>query len=89
MGNCFLSLFVRVFRAPNRASGELIDTGIGDDQEQASFMVEVQHREGDRLYFTALFREIMREFKVEVTAKLFLSDPGEATGGVCLPEAWL
>ena len=63
-GNCFLSLFVRVYRAPDRASGELIDTGNGNDQEQTPFLVEIQHREGDRLQFTSLFREIMREFKV-------------------------
>jgi len=66
VGNCFLSLFVRVFRAPSRASGELIDNGMFDDQEQAPFLVEVQHREGDRLHFTALYSEIVQEFKVKM-----------------------
>ncbi len=65
VASCFLSLFVRVFRAPDRASGELIDSGTCGDEEQIPLVVEIQHREGDRLYFAALFSEIMREFKVK------------------------
>ncbi|CAN0265472.1 unnamed protein product, partial [Ectocarpus fasciculatus] len=66
VGNRFLSLFVRVFKAPNRASGQLFDNssmGINnDDDEPTPFLVEAQLREGDRLHFSALFREIMRAF---------------------------
>ncbi|CAM9223852.1 unnamed protein product [Ectocarpus sp. 6 AP-2014] len=67
VGNRFLSLFVRVFKAPNRASGQLFDnssTGNNNDDgdEQTPFLVEAQLREGDRLHFSALFREIMRAF---------------------------
>lgn len=57
----------RVFRAPDRASGQLLETSNhdnrGDEDEQTPFVVEAQLREGDRLHFSALFREIMREFK--------------------------
>ncbi|CAM9823329.1 unnamed protein product [Pylaiella littoralis] len=69
VGNRFLGLFVRVFRAPDRASGQLVDTADGDDQfggdgeEKAPLLVEAQLREGDRLHFSALFREIMLAFK--------------------------
>ncbi|CAM9823455.1 unnamed protein product [Ectocarpus sp. 4 AP-2014] len=68
VGNRFLSLFVRVFKAPNRASGQLFDnSSMGNDNnndgdEQTPFLVEAQLREGDRLHFSALFREIMRAF---------------------------
>ena len=67
VGNRFLGMNVRVFRAPDRASGQLLDTGNGNssaDENEAPFVVEAQLREGDRLHFSALFREIMREFKV-------------------------
>ncbi|CAN0474562.1 unnamed protein product, partial [Hapterophycus canaliculatus] len=74
VGNRFLSIFIRVFRAPDRASGQLFESptdaysrdnvyrGQGEDQD-TPFLVEAQLREGDRLHFSALFREMMREFK--------------------------
>eukprot|EP00903_Cladosiphon_okamuranus_P010210 g9669.t1 len=66
VGNRFLKMNVRVFGAPDRASGQLLDAGTGSnygDEDQIPYVVEAQLREGDRLHFSALFREIMREFK--------------------------
>ncbi|CAB1117573.1 unnamed protein product [Ectocarpus sp. CCAP 1310/34] len=68
VGNRFLSLFIRVFKAPDRASGQLFDnSSVGnnnndDGAEQTPYLVEAQLREGDRLHFSALFREILRAF---------------------------
>lgn len=79
MGNRFLSIFIRVFRAPDRASGQLLET-VSDayghascgnayrgqeDEEDTPFLVEAQLREGDRLHFSALFPEILSAFKVD------------------------
>lgn len=77
MGNRFLSIFIRVFRAPDRASGQLFEPAEDaysqdtvyrgqEDEEDTPYLVEAQLREGDRLHFSALFPEIMREFKVDI-----------------------
>ncbi|CAM9373908.1 unnamed protein product [Scytosiphon promiscuus] len=70
VGNRFLSIFVRVFRAPDHASGQLLkstagaygkaSSNRGQDEEEGPFLVEAQLREGDRLHFSALFPEIVR-----------------------------
>lgn len=51
---------------PDEASGQLC--GKQSSQEEVvndcSYLVEAQLREGDRLHFSALFRDLMKTFKV-------------------------
>lgn len=60
-----MSLFVRVFEPPPESSGQLLDNhDIIESKIAGGLLVEVQLREGDRLYFSSLFREIQDNLKV-------------------------
>lgn len=62
-GNVFLSLWLRIFLPPPASSGQLYSVE-RDVVEQNALLVEVQLREGDRLCFSAIFRDLMTTFKV-------------------------
>lgn len=65
-GNRFLSLWLRVYMPPDEESGHLCSVQQGQEKEisDASYLVEAQLREGDRLHFSSLFRDLMKTFKV-------------------------
>ncbi|CAN0425052.1 unnamed protein product [Laminaria digitata] len=54
-GSLFLSFMVTVFLAPSHASEQLLDAY----DEDGLILVEVQLREGDGLYFSGLFRDLV------------------------------
>lgn len=54
-GSVFLSFMVTVFLAPSQASGLLLE----HHDEDGLILVEVQLREGDGLYFSGLFRDLV------------------------------
>lgn len=54
-GNLFLSFVVTVFLAPSQASGQLLEPY----DENELVLVEVQLMEGDGLYFSGLFRDLV------------------------------
>lgn len=70
-GNCFMSLSFRVYLPPDKASGQLLtskhadsDSDLATDGGEDAFLIEAQLHEGDRLNFSALFRDVLRAFKV-------------------------
>ena len=62
-GNRFISLLVRVFKPPTKSSGQLLDTEAFVAQNiEGGFLVELQLQQGDRLYFSSLFRDMILNF---------------------------
>lgn len=60
-----MGIYVRVFEPPSMSSGQLLDDEDTITSRIAGgLLVEVQLREGDRLYFSSLFREIQDNLKV-------------------------
>ena len=60
-----MGIYVRVFEPPSMSSGQLLDDdGTITSRIAGGLLVEVQLREGDRLYFSSLFREIQDNLKV-------------------------
>ena len=51
---------MRVFESPAKSSGQLLDTGaIVAQNIKGGFLVELQLQQGDRLYFSSLFRDML------------------------------
>ncbi|CAN0145818.1 unnamed protein product, partial [Ascophyllum nodosum] len=62
-GHRYVALLVRVFEPPSRSSGQLLDADTTTAVKiEGGLLVEVQLREGDRLHFSTLFREILMNF---------------------------
>ena len=62
-GNCYMTLFVRVFEPPSVSPENLLNTGITiTERVKGGLLVEVQLLEGDHLSFSTLFREILVNF---------------------------
>ena len=55
---------MRVFESPTKSSGQLLDTdAIVAQTIEGGFLVELQLHQGDRLYFSDLFRDMLSNFK--------------------------
>ena len=52
---------MRVFESPAKSSGQLLDTDaiIVAQNIKGGFLVELQLQQGDRLYFSSLFRDML------------------------------
>ena len=54
---------MRVFKPPSKSSGQLLDTEVFVAENiEGGFLVELQLQEGDRLYFSSLFRDMIMNF---------------------------
>ena len=63
-GNRFISFLVRMFESPTKSSGQLLDTDVFVAENiLGGFLVELQLQQGDRLYFSSLFHDILLNFK--------------------------
>ena len=58
-----MSFLVRVFKPPSKSSGQLLDTEVFvADYIEGGFLVELQLQQGDHLYFSSLFRDMIMNF---------------------------
>ena len=54
---------MRVFKPPTKSSGQLLDAdAIVAENIEGGYLVELQLQEGDRLYFSSLFRDMLLNF---------------------------
>lgn len=65
-----------MYLPPDEASGQLLSSKRADSESDLAtdggedvFLIEAQLREGDRLRFSALFREVLKAFKVRVLVR--------------------
>ena len=59
-----MSFLVKVFESPTRSSGQLLDTDVFVAENiLGGFLVELKLQQGDRLYFSSLFRDMLLNFK--------------------------
>ena len=58
-----MSFLVRVSKPPSKSPGQLLDTEVFVAENiEGGFLVELQLQEGDHIYFSSLFRDMIMNF---------------------------